>query len=385
MNYILFDDPEIRRALLPLTFTRPVAGIRIGALTIAEKWEKYLNAKISFLTESYLSKKFLLVSSSESIHINGAVCPTSELVVEIKKLQTGSALIQDEIIIAYRGATYSNYISFERELTIVRRPWDIFVQNGKQIREDVELLRKEKKFIPVDDRANVVYNKENIFIEEGAKVRGAILNAENGPIYIGKNAQVNEGAIIRGAFALCEEATVMMGGKMRGDITIGPFSKAGGEISNSVIFDYTNKSHDGFLGNSVLGDWCNLGAGTSTSNLKNNYSEIRLYSYKEESFINTGRQFCGLIMGDHSKSSINSMFNSGTVVGVSSNIFGAGFPSKFISSFKWGGAAGFATYDPGKAIETAQRVAERRGMALSEDIAILQAVYEIESAALKNS
>jgi UDP-N-acetylglucosamine diphosphorylase/glucosamine-1-phosphate N-acetyltransferase len=366
MNYILFDDPEIRESLLPLTFTRPVALMRVGILTIAEKWEKYLNSKVYFFTETYLQEKYPVVAGDHNLFINGAVCPNPDLVKEIKKLKDGSMLVQGNLVLAYKSQPGGKQISFDRELIIIKNVWDIFVQNGDQLRKDFELVKGKRKSEKIKDKHTVVYNPKNIFIEKGAKLRVAVLNAEDGPIYIGKNAEINEGALIKGPFALCEGASINMGGKMRGDTTIGPFSKAGGEVSNSVLFGYSNKSHDGFIGNTVIGEWCNLGAGTTTSNVKNSYGNTRLFNYKENSFINTGRQFCGLIMGDHSKAGINTMFNTATMIGVSSNLFGTGYPEKFVPSFSWVGPKGVEKYKLDKAFEVAERVMSRRGRTLDE-------------------
>ncbi len=367
MNYILFDEPSIRQSLLPLTFTRPIALIRVGILTIAEKWERYLNSKPSFLTENYLQKKFPLIHGNSIYGINGAVIPSKELMTAIHKLESEETLVKGTMIIAFREKATEKYISYEGELTIIENLWDIFGENGKEIRSDLELIKKEKKWAKVEDKHTIIYNPENVFIEENVKIRAAILNAEDGPIYIGKGAEIQEGTVIRGPFALCENSVINMGGKMRADTTIGPYSKVGGEISNSVILGYSNKAHDGFMGNSVIGEWCNLGADTNTSNLKNNYCTVQLYSYKKNAQVNTGKQFCGLVMGDHSKAGINTMFNTGTVVGVGANIFGAGFPDKFIPSFSWGGAQGLETFRLDKAFEVAERAMARRKMPLTEE------------------
>ncbi|MCC9137274.1 GlmU family protein [Pontibacter silvestris] len=389
MNIILFDEPSIREALLPLTFTRPVAEIRVGILTIAEKWRKFLGENVSYLTQPYLQDKFDLVTDTHNWYINGAVCPDESLVETIKSLKMGEALYHQGILIAINSdnlqphdmeelVSYSTSKRHECDTcTIVKEMWEIFQFNGQQIRNDFKILTAGRQSQPLNDRFTAVYGEENIFIEEGAIIRAAVLNAEDGPIYIGKDTQVLEGALIKGPFALCEGSFVNMGGKMRGDTTIGPFSKVGGEVSNSVIFGYSNKGHEGFLGNSVLGEWCNLGADTNTSNLKNNYAQVKMWSHAQKNFRNTGLQFCGLIMGDHSKCSINTMFNTGTVVGVSANIFGAGFPSNFVPSFSWGGASGLETYQFQKACEVAAKVLERRDLKLDDiEKAVLREVFK---------
>ena len=370
MEIILFDD-ESRQSLLPLTHTRPVSEIRIGILRIREKWEIYFHGNYSYLTEPFLSKKFQFLPGKENLFINGSILPVATLVLEIQKLKSGEKLIKGDTLIAARmdgslvGIDSIEEIEFEKSVTCVSTftkinfNWDIFSKNAEALLEDFRLITKGRKSMKISE-TNTVTAPENVFLEEGAKVECAILNASTGFIYVGKNAEIMEGVMIRGPFALCEESQVKMGAKIYGSTTVGPFSKVGGEISNSVIFGYTNKAHDGFLGNSVLGEWCNLGADSNNSNLKNNYSKIKVWNYKDEAYINTGLQFCGLIMGDHSKCSINTMFNTGTVVGVSANIFGNGFPPKFVPSFAWGGSEGFITYRLEDALEVAQRVFERR-------------------------
>lgn len=371
MNIILFDDTD-RINLLPLSYTRPVAEIRTGIMTIKEKWEIYMG-KSSFLTQNYLKQKFPAIIHNTNLLINGGIIPNKQLVEEIKQLKEGSFLTQGETIIA--GILSGNDISsFEPEIekifnnirtktefTKICYPWDIFTYNGQEIKSDFELLTTGKISQKLSSSNNFV-QEERIFVEEGAKVEFATLNPSDGYIYIGKNAEIMEGALVRGSLALCEQSVLKMGAKIYGPTTIGPYSKVGGEVNNSVIFGYTNKAHDGFLGNSVLGEWCNLGADTNNSNLKNNYAPVRVWNYKQNRFMHTELQFCGLIMGDHSKSAINTMFNTGTVVGVCSNIFGSGFPRNFIPSFSWGGDKGFVTYTTEKAFETAEIVYARRNL-----------------------
>ncbi|MBS1681995.1 MAG: GlmU family protein [Bacteroidetes bacterium] len=384
MNVILFDTPPTRANLLPLTYTRPVAQLRVGILTITEKWQNYFQTLPSFSTEKYLAQKFPKKITADNLWLNGAVCPDEALAEAIKKLKHGDALSKNSVILAARTSSSElpekfegNTIEYQNEPVIIDQLWKIYQHNGSQIRSDFKLITSTKKSAAIKDPHTRVYNEGNIFLEEGAVLHAAILNAENGPIYLGKNSQVQEGAIIRGPFSLGEESVVNMGGKMRADTTIGPFCKIGGEVSNSVLFGYSNKAHEGFLGNSVLGEWCNLGADTNTSNLKNNYDNVKLWNYDKKSFVDVGLSFCGLIMGDHSKSGINTMFNTGTVVGVSSNIFGAGYPRNYISSFQWGGAAGFTEYKFEKAMETAERVMARRNMKLDEtEKSILKNVFE---------
>jgi UDP-N-acetylglucosamine diphosphorylase/glucosamine-1-phosphate N-acetyltransferase len=385
MNLVLFDDPATRINLLPFTFTRPVSKIRIGILTIAEKWEKRLNLEGSFLTDVYLQKKFPIKPAIDNLFINAAWCPDDDAIASVKSLNSKEVLVKDEIVLAWRSEELllpdlSNSVAkiFQKEITLIDRPWKIFQHNAAEIRSDFKLLTAGRKSVGVQDKHTIVYNESNIFVEEGVTIRAAVLNAEDGPIYLGKNSSVQEGALIKGPFVLCEGSTVNMGGKMRGDTTVGPHSKVGGEVANSVIFGFSNKGHDGFLGNSVIGEWCNLGADTNTSNLKNNYENVKLWNYAKGGFVDTGLQFCGLMMGDHSKCGINTMFNTGTVVGVSANVFGDGFPRNFIPSFSWGGAAGFSIYQLKKAYETAEKVMERRKMTLDDiEKEILARVFEL--------
>ena len=390
MNYILFDDIS-RNNLLPLTFVRPVADIRVGILTIREKWEMYLKEKTSSLTEDYLSEKYPTVKEKENILINGSVCPTPQLVKEVKGLKAKQSLVYGEYIIAIHVSekelnegTFasdsddfdgSNEIETQTPHIKISNTWDIFVKNEEAINEDFNLLTAKRKSKEISKTNNVIC-PENIFIEEGAKVEFATLNASNGPIYVGKDAEIMEGSLIRGPFSLGDHALVKMGAKIYGATTVGPYSKVAGELSNVIIFGYSNKSHDGFLGNSVLGEWCNLGASTNNSNLKNNYDEVKLWNYPSKTFISTGLQFCGLIMGDHSKTGINVMFNTGTVVGVYANIFGSGFQRNFVASYSWGGTSGFITFDLEKALEIAEKVYARRELELTEvDKNILVNVY----------
>jgi UDP-N-acetylglucosamine diphosphorylase/glucosamine-1-phosphate N-acetyltransferase len=371
MNVILFDDPNLRVALLPFTFTRPVSGIRVGILTIAEKWERRMGTEVSFKTEPYLQKKFPLVSALNNLMVNGAVCPDDFLVDSVKALPDGYYLVKQTLLIAARDPdgemSAQNTIEYQNTLTIIDHPWKIFRENANQIKLDFKLLTAGRESAPITDKYTAVYDEENIFVEPGATVLAAVLNAQSGPIYLGKNSVIQEGVVIRGSFALCENAQINMGAKIRGDTTVGPYSKIGGEVSNSVIFGNSNKAHDGYLGNSVLGEWVNLGAGTNTSNLKNNYDTVKLWSHSENKYKNTGLQFCGLMMGDHSKSGIGTIFNTGTVVDVCANIYGGGMPPNYVPSYAWGGAHGFTAYRIDKALETINKVMARRNADFSED------------------
>ncbi|MGF1556030.1 GlmU family protein [Paucihalobacter sp.] len=384
MNYILFDGP-FRNNLLPFTYTRPVADIRVGILTIREKWESYLGQVITTVTEDYLSDKFPMVEMETNIMINASYLPNAELVAMIQVLEENQAIFHNEQVIAFFSKeqqeieSFNDFeaIEYHGESVTIENNWDIFAKNETAIQDDFELLTDNRKSQPIPSTVNVV-NAENIFIEPGAQLNFVTLNASSGPIYIGRDSEIMEGSIIRGPFALCDHAVVKMGAKIYGPTTIGPHCRVGGEVNNSVMFAYSNKGHDGFLGNSVIGEWCNLGADTNNSNLKNNYAEVRLWDYNTEGFAKTGLQFCGLMMGDHSKCGINTMFNTGTVVGVSANIFGSGFPRNFIPSFSWGGSSGFITYKTDKAFEVAEVVMARRHVKFtSQDADILQHVFEL--------
>lgn len=383
MNYILFDGPS-RNNLLPFTFTRPVADIRVGILTIREKWEMHLGFTTTTITEDYLSDKYPMVEMEENVMINASYLPNAELSEMVKSLEENQAIFKNEDVIAFYTKNAQEDINFDTfeaieyddEVLKIEHTWDIFSKNGQSIEDDFELLARGRRSQPIPSSNNVI-SSQNIFIEEGAKLEFVTLNASTGPIYIGKHAEIMEGSMIRGPFALCEHATVKLGAKIYGPTTVGPHSKVGGEVNNSVLFGYSNKSHEGFLGNSVLGEWCNLGADTNNSNLKNNYAEVRLWDYNTEGFAKTGLQFCGLMMGDHSKCGINTMFNTGTVVGVSANIFGSGFPRNFVPSFSWGGSGGFTTYLAKKAFEVAEMVMLRKDIELTDiDKAILEHVFE---------
>jgi UDP-N-acetylglucosamine diphosphorylase/glucosamine-1-phosphate N-acetyltransferase len=381
MNYILFDAS--RNSLLPLTYTRPVCDIRIGILTIREKWEKYLGEKTSTITEDYLSVKYPTLQSEEMMLINGSICPTLKLVEAIKGLKIGQALVSGNNVVAIYK-TKEQFLSEEdstQEIEVcedfikITNPWDIFALNDKALRDDFQLLTKGRKSAPLSE-TNRVVGEENIFVEEGAEVEFAILNAKEGPIYIGKDAQIMEGSVVRGPLAMCEHSVLKMSSKIYGATTLGPHVKVGGEVSNVVIFGYSNKAHDGFIGNSVIGEWCNIGADTNASNLKNTYEEVRVWSIEKNTFVPTGQTFFGTIMGDHSKCGINTMFNTGTVVGVSSNIYGHGYQRNYIPSFAWGGIMGLKSYDIDKAIEVAEKMYQRRNIQMSqEDKSILRNVY----------
>lgn len=383
MNYIIFDDSSIRAILLPLTFVRPVSEIRFGIDTITEKWQDYLDDSVSFATQDYLQEKYPLQLQSDNIFINGAVCPNTALLEAIRGLSSGQLLSLEGVTLAYRSTSLLDtldtieVIEWDGTATIIRQLTDIFLLNGEQIKADFARITHGRTSQPITDRFTAVYNESQIFVEEGVNIKAATLNAEKGPIYLGKDVIIMEGAKIQGPFAILEGSVVNLDGKMRPNTTIGPGCKVGGEVSNVVIFGNSNKGHEGFMGNSVIAEWCNWGADTNNSNLKNDYSKVELWSYVTNRFENSGLQFAGLIMGDHSKCGINTMFNTGTVVGINCNIFGADFQPKHIPSFAWGGSAGFKTYHLRKANQVARAVLERRGRVFEGiEENILKAVFE---------
>lgn len=383
MNYILFDG-EYRDNLLPLTYTKPVADLRIGILTIREKWEKHLGYTTTTITEDYLADKFPMVEMEQNVMINASVLPNDELVVAIKEIKENEAIYAGDELIAFFTLedqepsleTYTK-IDYDGSVIQIKHNWDLFTYNGEALEEDFDLITKDRVSAPIPDSVHCM-NKERIFLEEGVDIEVGVLNAKKGAIYIGKNAEVQEGAMIRGPFAMGEHSVVKMGCKVYGPTTLGPKSKIGGEVNNAILSGYCSKGHDGYLGNSVIGEWCNLGADTNNSNLKNNYANVKIWEYSQERFVDSELQFCGLIMGDHSKCGINTMFNTGTVIGVSANIYGSNFPRNFIPSFSWGGAAGLKTYSLNKAFETAELVINRKNEVFTdEDKKIMNHIFEI--------
>jgi UDP-N-acetylglucosamine diphosphorylase/glucosamine-1-phosphate N-acetyltransferase len=391
MNIILFDTPQAKKTLRPFSYTRALAKIRVGIVTIEEKWKYYLQGSYSFLTDTHLRHKFPCVGASENLCINSTICPDKVLAEAIKKLENNEKLVKGGALIAARcdGEQLQNFkedefdaprlknITFEGPVTQINNNWDIFLLNEQELIKDFQWICKGRTTQRVQDRHTITYNEASIFIEKGVSTKAAILNAESGPIYIGSNVAIQEGAVIRGPAAICEAVQVMAGARIGNATTLGPYAKVGGEISNSVILGYSNKAHDGFLGNSVIGEWCNLGAGTNTANLRNDYGKVRIWGEREEEFATADVQFCGFFMGDHSKCAVNTIFNAGTMVGVSSNLFGAGYCERFVPSFTWGTASTrIQTYVLDKALEAAERIMTRRQVHLTEqDKKILAHVF----------
>lgn len=379
-HIVLSDHRKEWSNLRPLTLTKPIAKIRIGILSIEEKWQQYFEQVSLKTCQEYLQSFDNFSLEDENTFVNSSVLPTADLAKAIATLQTGESLYQNGVLLASKvgqSVGFEKEKTFNEKLLKINYCWDIFQLNEQAIALDFELLTKGKKSQAISTSNLIIGSSENIFLAEGAKVEGAILNPNGGYIYIGKNAEIMEGSVVRGSLALCNNAVLKLSTKIYGATTIGVYSKVGGEINNSVIQGYTNKGHDGFLGNSVLGEWCNLGADTNNSNLKNNYGNVKSWNYEQQDFIDSGLQFLGLVMGDHSKCGINTMFNTGTVVGVFANIFGGDFPPKYIPSFSWGGAKGFEKYQFAKAIEVAQAVMQRRNKTLNKtDQNILKYIAE---------
>lgn len=391
-NIILFDADNIRENLLPLTFTRPIADIRLGITTIRKKWElEFPDSRFSYITAQYLQSKYKLISVAENLFIASHILPTEGIVYAIKQLNVNESLFYNEELIAFHGSLknfkareYCNRINIDQCPSSIKMLYDIFLKNGDVLTSDYIKITSGRESEPLSALNTVIGERffndrtSKIFIEKGAKVEGVFLNVSKGPIYIGKNAEIMEGTTIRGPFAACDNAVINMGTKIYGATTIGPFCKVGGEVNNIVMLGYSNKAHDGFLGNAVIGEWCNIGAGTNASNLKNDYTEIKLWNYPARRFLPTGLQFCGLIMGDHSKAGINCMFNTATVIGVGVNIYGSGFPRNFVASFSEGSTSGFTDVSLNKFFNIAQRVMSRRNVSLSEiDRHIFESIHNI--------
>lgn len=363
MKLNLFESESIAN-LYPLTLTRPAADLRVGILTIAEKWQKHLGASaFGFETRDHLSQKFTLLENPD-LYINGHLLPNKPLVESISKLTDGQALYHNKVLLAAKGHIAHN-IEFSGDISLIERPYHVFKLNHQEILADYELLTAGRTSANISN-SNTVFGKHTVFLEEGASMECATLNTNDGPIYIGKNAEIMEGSIVRGPLAMCEGAKLKLGTKVYGATTLGPYCNVGGEVNNIVMHGYSNKGHDGFLGNAVLGEWCNIGADTNCSNLKNTYDEVKVWNYATNKFERSGQQFCGLIMGDHSKCGINTMFNTGTVVGVACNLFGAGFPRQFVPDFSWGGASGFVPHQMPAVEKTAQLVMVRRSKEFNE-------------------
>lgn len=391
-NIILFDLPAVRENLLPLSYTRPIADFLVGITTLRSKWERFLKGTYSYSTVSYLAEKFPMVVEEENLFIASNVIATERLARKLEELESGAVLFADtrngqRIPLACKGnaSLMTHMIGgalegelYDEKVDAINFLYDIFLLNGRQIEADFEVITAGREGQSIPRSNTVIGDPDQIFIESGAIVEGVVLNASHGPIYVNRHVEIMEGSCLRGPIALGEHSTVNMGTKIYPGTTLGPWCKVGGELNNVVIFGFTNKAHDGFLGNAVIGEWCNLGAGCVASNLKNDYTEIKLWNYPSHRFLRTGLQFCGLIMADHSKAGINTMFNTATVVGVGVNIHGSGFPRNFIASFSEGGPTGFTDLPMEKFFDIAKRMMARRGRSMSDaDHRMFQAIREL--------
>lgn len=378
LNIILFSTEASRIRLRPFSYSRPIGAFRLGIDSLAEKWQDLLGGKVSHSTVSYLAKKYPCQIEEENLLIRATVLPSPDLIAAIEQLQSGESLVDvqgQSIALRLNNLAAQHYLAeslspsiqqqYQAKLVELKGPWDLFQLNDYQLRQDFERLKGEGKKLSVSNR--LIGPEDQLYIHPTAYVEGSILNTQTGPIYIGPDAQVLEGCMLRGPIALNEGATLKMGAKVYGATTLGPHAKMGGEISNVNVFGYSNKGHDGFLGNAVLGEWCNLGADTNSSNLKNNYGKVKVWNYAQEQFEQTPLQFCGLLMGDHSKTAINSMLNTASTVGFSANLYGADFPEKFIPSFAWGSKGNWQTYSLDKAMQTAERMMQRRNIPFNEN------------------
>ena len=376
MDFTLFDESELRDHLMPFTALRPIAHIRVGIFSIYEKWEMHLKGKASFLSASYFHTHFPF--QSNEWHINAALLPDDALTQQILSLTAGEKLMSKEgVLLAHRGATTTKERIATGTIRMIHRIWDIFSFNGEEIKKDFEWIYQTRKRAITIDSSTILYGKENIFIEEGASIKAAIINAETGPVFIAKGAEVQEGTLIRGGFALCEGAVAAMGSKFRGDCTIGPYSKVGGEVNNTVFFGYSNKGHDGYIGNSVVGEWCNLAAATNVSNMKNNHSEVSVYNMSTDAYEKTGKAFCGVFIGDYSRCGIGTTLNTGTVVGIGANLYDTGFPSKFIPSYSWGSPQELRPYKKEEWFQMAEQTRKLKKQSLTAtDKILLNAVWE---------
>lgn len=380
MNIILHDNNN-HLNFAPLTLTKPVGKLRMGILTCEERWQAHFpKATISFQTEDYLSERFPLLNAENNIIINAAVIVNEMIASWVSELIFGQTLLINDQLIATHGVELGEGEIIKKELedlVLLENRWDIYQLNAAVLQLDFDQITKGRNSKPLSATNTVIGDSKLVFLEEGAKVEAAILNTTSGPIYLGKNAEIMEGSVVRGGLAMCESSALKLSTKIYGATTLGPHCKVGGEVNNCVFQAYSNKGHDGFLGNSLVGEWCNLGADTNSSNLKNNYGKVKTHSYVENKLVQTDVQFMGLTMGDHSKCGINTMFNTATVVGVSSNIYGADFPDKLIGDFMWGGGNKWENFKFEKAIEVAENMMGRRGVELSpEDKAILKYLFD---------
>ncbi|WP_107038680.1 putative sugar nucleotidyl transferase [Brumimicrobium mesophilum] len=379
MNIILHDLSN-HLTFAPLTLTRPVGNLRIGMWTNDERWQFYLpEASVSFKTEDYLSDKFPMKQSKDNIWINSAVIPNAELVELVQKLEVNQSLYMQGVFLAHRGEFFEPKNSVSKtieDLVVLENRWDLFQKNDIALAADYKAYTEGKESAQLSTTNTLIGDASQLFIEEGATVECAILNVKSGPIYIGKNAEIMEGSVVRGGLAMAESSALKLSTKVYGATSLGPHCKVGGEVNNVIFQAYSNKGHDGFLGNSVIGEWCNLGADTNCSNLKNNYGNVKTFSYLSEGMEQTELMFMGVSMGDHSKTSINTMLNTATVIGVCANIFTSGFPPKYVPNFSWGGEENSSVYDLDRAIDAGNQMMIRRKKKITEgDLKILNYLF----------
>jgi UDP-N-acetylglucosamine diphosphorylase/glucosamine-1-phosphate N-acetyltransferase len=376
MDFTLFDDSAAREQLMPFTAVRPISHIRVGIFCVYEKWQYVLQGKASFKTASHLSPYFPSVKTEW--YINGSLLPDAHVVDQILGLNSGEQLLSsDGTCLAYRGAEVTKERSVSGSVRQLHKLWDIFSYNGEELVNDFKVVQETRTQASDVDTATILYGKENIFIEAGATIKASVINAETGPVFIAKGAEVQEGSLIRGGFALCEGAVAAMGSKFRGHCTVGPYSKVGGEVNNTVFMAYSNKGHDGYIGNSVVGEWCNLAAATNVSNMKNNHSEVGVYNMATQQYEATGKKFCGVFIGDYTRVGIGTTLNTGTSIGIGVNLFDTGFPSKHIPSFSWGTPEVREAFQKEAWFNMAQEARALKHQAFeAHDRALLEAVWE---------
>lgn len=379
MKIVLVDTNW--KNFLPVSFTRPVSQLRCGILKVYEKWEKLLNANSVAVSEEYLNKKFFKEVGGSTLIINSKVLPNKNIIEAIQGLEDKEILTSEGTWLAIRsedGFDQEKWkdaqpITYSGGFSVLENWWDLYKQNGTEIENDFALITQGRNSKPLSSSNTLIGTSDKVFIEEGAYIEGCSLNTDFGSIYIGKNVEVMEGTSIRGGFSVLEESKIKLGAKIYGPTSIGPKCRIGGEVKNSIVQGYSNKSHDGYLGNSVIGEWVNLGAGTNCSNLKNTFSKAKVWSYDGEGMIDSGETFLGCCIGDFSKTGISTMLNTASVVGVNANVFGAGFQKKCIASFSWGVSE---IYTLEKAWEVNKNIAQMNGEELSDkDYLILQSIY----------
>ena len=388
MHIRLFNGKD-REHLLPFVYLRSVADVFMGALSFQDRWKQLMTDSVSVETADSLRES---EESTPDRCVLAALIPTTSFVEAVQALAPNQKLVCDDLLLAYHGELPSNdpnlqsYQSIfidQSAFTYIQHSWDIFLCNAHALKHDIPLLSKNRISNAISD-TNLTIGDGSIFIAPQVNMEGVTLNTTEGPIFIDEGATIMEGCLLRGPLYVGKNSVIKMGAKVYANCSVGPSVKVGGEINNVVFFGNSNKGHDGFLGNAVIGEWCNIGAGTSASNLKNDYGLVRVWDYASGNFTKTDLQFCGLLMGDHSQCAIQTTFNTATVVGIGCNLFGLGFPRQFIPSFSRGGAQGFTENRLDKVIETAKAMKKRRGVDFtSADSDRLEAIFE-KTASFRN-